>query len=299
MPRMSFPEDRVAIAVDLGGTHIRVVTASLGTVTRWRLTARAPDPADLPRFLRKLWRRWGIKTSAAEALVVGSRGVWTVAERKWHERRLRRLARRVMVLSDAEAAYLGALGPHPGLLVVAGTGSIVLGRTARGQWIRRGGLGPLLGDEGSAFWIGREWLRTRALVHTLTEARRFAQRRDAVAQIAALAPGVLARARRGDRSARRIVAGAQRCLALLAVEAARAARLRPPIRVSSAGKLAGNHFFRAGLRRALRRSGLRTRFIPPSDPPVLGGLALALRLCHRQAHEVHRGAATGFTDDPQ
>ncbi|MFQ5520555.1 MAG: BadF/BadG/BcrA/BcrD ATPase family protein [Candidatus Methylomirabilia bacterium] len=289
MPRVRFPEDRVAIAVDLGGTHIRVVTASLATAKRWRLTARAPDPADLPSFLGRLWRRWGIKQSAAEALVVASRGVWTVAERKWHERRLRRLARRVVVLSDAEAAYLGALGPHPGLLVVAGTGSIVLGRTTRGRWIRGGGLGPLLGDEGSAFWIGREWLRTRAPVDTPTEARRFAQLPDAVARIAALAPGVLARARRGNRSARRIVAEAQRCLALLAVEAARAARLRPPIKVSWAGSLAGNNFFRAGLRRALRRSGLRTRLVPPSDPPVHGGLALALRLCRRRAHEVHPG----------
>src|ERR671922_279575 len=48
---------------------------------------------------------------------------------------------------------------RPGALLLAGTGSIVLGRDARGRLVRAGGLGPLIGDEGSAFWLGREWLR--------------------------------------------------------------------------------------------------------------------------------------------
>ncbi|MFQ5897194.1 MAG: BadF/BadG/BcrA/BcrD ATPase family protein [Candidatus Methylomirabilia bacterium] len=279
---MRRPRGRIAAAVDLGGTHIRVVTASLTRAKSRQLTARAPDPADLPSFLRGLWRRWRIKARMVEALVVASRGVWTAAERRCHERRLDALARRVRVLSDAEAAYLGALGARPGLLVVAGTGSIGLGRTARGRWVRRGGLGPLLGDEGSAFWIGREWLRAHARNDALRQARSLARTPNAVVRIAALAPGVLASARRGDPAARRIVAEAQQRLALLAVEAARAASLRPPITTSWSGRLLEDPSFRAGLRRALRRSGLRARLVPPLAPPVYAALAQALRLSRRQ-----------------
>src|SRR2546425_11278224 len=67
---------------------------------------------------------------------------------------------RVEVIADAQAALLGAIGDGPGALVLAGTGSIVVAHDGRGRWTRAGGLGPLVGDEGSGFWLGREWLRT-------------------------------------------------------------------------------------------------------------------------------------------
>src|SRR5204862_47365 len=91
--------------------------------------------------------------------VATARAVWTAAERRAVKRGLRRAAARVHVISDAEAALLGAHDAQPGVLVLAGTGSIVLGRDAAGRLARAGGLGPLIGDEGSAFWLGREWLR--------------------------------------------------------------------------------------------------------------------------------------------
>ena len=58
--------------------------------------------------------------------------MWTPRERGAVRRRLRGLARRVEVISDVEAALLGALDGRPGLLVLAGTGSIVLGRDGEG-----------------------------------------------------------------------------------------------------------------------------------------------------------------------
>jgi len=72
-----------------------------------------------------------------------------------------------------DAAFLG----EPGVLLLAGTGSMVVARGADGTLHRVGGWGHLFGDEGSAFWIGREALslatRTldgRANSHTLTAA---------------------------------------------------------------------------------------------------------------------------------
>jgi N-acetylglucosamine kinase-like BadF-type ATPase len=172
------------------------------------------------------------------------------------------------VISDAEAAYLGALGERAGVVLLAGTGSIALGRDARGNWTRAGGLGPLLGDEGSAFWIGREWLRAVGAGPGFARTRRILASPDPVARIAALAPGVLRRARAGSRPARRILASSQDALARLLVTSARGLRLKPPVRVSWAGGLLADARFRAGVLRALRRHGLRIEATPPRESAI-------------------------------
>ena len=249
---------RRLVVVDLGGTWVRVSVS--GAAPR---AYRGPTPgvAGLPALLARLWRRWRLSRGDVAALGVASRGVWTRGERQTLARRLRRFAPRVIVISDVEAAYLGALGADPGVLLLAGTGSIALGRDRRGRFAREGGLGPLLGDDGSAFAIGRAWLRGPAVPPA--RARRLAIAPDAVARVAALAPGVLRRARRGDRTARRVVREAQQALATLAGRAARALRLRPPVTVSWAGGLLGHAPFRAGVWRHLRGQGLRIRPVPP------------------------------------
>lgn len=281
IPGPKRPRTLLAVGVDLGGTWIRVLAVRDGTRFR-SLRNPAPDLERLPDFLRALWRRWRLASSRVAALVVSTRGVWTATERERQERRLRRLALKVMVLSDAQAAYLGALGARPGLLVLAGTGSIVLGRDSDGRWVRRGGLGPLLGDEGSAFWIGREWLRATTRGEDFEPVRRIVRSPDASARIAGLAVRVLRLARKRNRVARRIVADAQRHLAVQAIETARALRLSPPIAVSWAGQLLEDGVFRAGLLRALRHSGFRARPIPPQEAPVLTAARLALGIAHRR-----------------
>jgi len=242
------------IGVDLGGTWIRVRAEDARGRTR---SALAPSPglAGLPAFLARLWQRW--KLCAADVtLIVASRGVWTRAERSAAARRLARLARAVRVISDTEAAYRGALGAAPGVLLLAGTGSMALGRDRRGRWARAGGLGPLLGDEGSAFWIGREWLRLTSRAGGGLAARRDLRAPDPAARIAARAPAVLRRARRGSPPARAIVARAQAALADLLVATARRLRLPSPVAVSWSGSLLGADDFRAGVWRAARGRGL-------------------------------------------
>lgn len=60
------------------------------------------------------------------------------------------------VTTDAEVALGGACSGRPGAVLMAGTGSMAFGRTPDGRPVRAGGWGPLLGDEGSAAWIGRK-----------------------------------------------------------------------------------------------------------------------------------------------
>jgi N-acetylglucosamine kinase-like BadF-type ATPase len=276
------------VGVDLGGTRLRLLAEGRNPkdgVRDWMraMEKRAPTLDGLPDVLRRLFTRWRVSRRQVTALGVAAKGVWTRAERRALEHRLRSLARGVRVISDAEAAHVGALEGHPGILVLAGTGSIVIGRGLRFQWRRAGGLGPLLGDEGSAFWIGREWLRLAAQRGDLADARSLARAPDAVVRIAALAPGVLRRARRGHPEARRIVRGAQEHLAGLTARVARSLPLPRPVPVSWAGSLMGDPTFRAGFRRALARRGLRARLMAPRLAPIHAAYLLASWIARRKA----------------
>ncbi|ADE53695.1 N-acetylglucosamine kinase [Coraliomargarita akajimensis] len=63
------------------------------------------------------------------------------------------------VLSDAEVALQAAHGDQAGLLLIAGTGAICVGRDTDGSWLRAGGWGRIADDLGSGYWIGCEALR--------------------------------------------------------------------------------------------------------------------------------------------
>ncbi len=59
------------------------------------------------------------------------------------------------VVGDMEIALEAAFDRGPGVIVIAGTGSIAYGRDPEGKTVRAGGWGFAIGDEGSAHWIGR------------------------------------------------------------------------------------------------------------------------------------------------
>jgi len=61
----------------------------------------------------------------------------------------------IEVVGDMQIAMAAAFGAGPGIIVIAGTGSIAYGRDAQGRTARAGGWGFAISDEGSAHWIGR------------------------------------------------------------------------------------------------------------------------------------------------
>ncbi|HKK17135.1 MAG TPA: BadF/BadG/BcrA/BcrD ATPase family protein [Opitutales bacterium] len=65
---------------------------------------------------------------------------------------------KVTIVSDAEIALEGAFTGGPGLLLIAGTGSVCLGKSADGSVHQCGGWGWLADDAGSAGWIGQRAL---------------------------------------------------------------------------------------------------------------------------------------------
>jgi len=70
--------------------------------------------------------------------------------------------RDIEVVTDADIALYGATDGAPGLVVIAGTGSICCGINARGKRLCAGGWGPIAGDEGAGAWIARRALRAIA-----------------------------------------------------------------------------------------------------------------------------------------
>jgi N-acetylglucosamine kinase-like BadF-type ATPase len=205
------------------------------------------------------------------------------------------------VTTDAAIALEAALGDdsgkqRPGIVVIAGTGSIACARDPQGRVLRCGGWGAVFGDEGSGYGLARNAVRaalrafdgrgprtrlgeaiTRAL--HLKSVIELAGRNASPEEIAALAPVVIKTARAGDAVARNLVDNAGRDLAELAL--ALIPRLGPKnesVRVVCAGGL-----FRASI--ALRRSFAQhvkeaapgARISPLRREPVEGALALARR----------------------
>ena len=265
---------RLAVGVDVGGTWIRARALASGRVAAIA-AARRERSAGIEDFLEELWHRQGWRAPNIGALVVASNGIWTRRECHAVARRLARFASRVRVIPDAQAAALGALGGRPGVLVLSGTGSIVVGHNGRARWERAGGFGPLVGDEGSGFWLGREWLRATVDAGDFEAVRALVHAPKPVAAIAALAPMVIARARGGDRRAHRIVATAQAHLAANAAAIARRLVLSAPVTVSWAGGVLADPWFRAGVMRALARGRLRARWIAPEVTAVVAAARLA------------------------
>ncbi len=65
---------------------------------------------------------------------------------------------RATVVNDALIALVAGAGDGPGIVIIAGTGSIAYGRSAEGSAARAGGWGHIIGDEGSGYWIGQHAL---------------------------------------------------------------------------------------------------------------------------------------------
>src|SRR5687768_18407090 len=99
----------------------------------------------------------GVRDVRPAAICLGTAGV----DREDDAEAVRGIMRRIgfktrtLVVNDALIALVAGAGDRPGVVVVAGTGSIAYGRDAAARAARAGGWGYLLGDEGGGFWIGR------------------------------------------------------------------------------------------------------------------------------------------------
>lgn len=112
-------------------------------------------------------RQAGITAAAIGAACIGLAGV----SHPDHNRRMLSALREALPIpeivleTDARVALAGATGNQPGVVIIAGTGSIACGINARGRFARAGGWGPTMGDEGSGSYIGRRALEAVVMAY--------------------------------------------------------------------------------------------------------------------------------------
>ena len=153
----------VRVGIDVGGTktHVRAVADSHPLAADRVYSSEGWTPADFPRaaaFLADLIERT-IPGEKPVAIAVGAHGCDSAEDAAALTRELEALVGTpCIVLNDAEL-LAPAVGLGDGVGVVAGTGSVAVGRDSSGEPVYVGGWGWLFGDEGSAPGLIREAAR--------------------------------------------------------------------------------------------------------------------------------------------
>ena len=227
-----------------------------------------------------------------------------------------RLAAVVTVDHDAAVALAGGNALQPGVVIVAGTGSVAFGVDAAGRRARAGGWGPLLDDEGSGYAIGRAVLRaamrshdgrgaptalgeavTRRFGLTSLEALKTAVRGIGIHEVAAIAPLAVDAARAGDAAATALLARAAEGLAAMVAAVVRALdwqRAEFPL-VLSGGVFAAGETVRRPLVRALLARDCAALLVSARFPPEVGAALLAARAAGLDAAAMIRRLAVRET----
>jgi glucosamine kinase len=156
------------LAIDSGGTKTDYVLADetrelarvrTDSIKRMRVDAATAD-RNLDTGLRELTAITGVSMASVSRTCVGTAGETVSLVTDWLKEAIAaRVGGGLLILGDVEIALDAAFPGKSGVLVMAGTGSNVGGRTIDGTLVRAGGWGPALADQGSGHRIGHESLR--------------------------------------------------------------------------------------------------------------------------------------------
>jgi N-acetylglucosamine kinase-like BadF-type ATPase len=302
---------QLLIGIDAGGTSTKcmaVIEKTTATIVGGPgnfVSIGQNGFALLLRALQKdLKKATGLDPKEAAGVCIGGAGLGRQHERFAAEAIAKKLFPHaaIVVTDDATLFLWAAFGAKPGIAVMAGTGSICMGRGEDARTVRAGGWGPYLGDPGSAFAIGR-----RAIVHALAVrdgVEKPSPLVDAVAQhfavtdalsvlthigtggpgvIASLAPCVLQAAALGEKVAARIVADEAAALATFV----KGVYLHLDSRVAAVacgGGLFENTYFADAGTRAIRNVVGAVRVSVPHTLPVEGAILLARAKVENATH---------------
>jgi glucosamine kinase len=295
---------RIYLGIDGGGSKTTCVAGNDNTVLA-HATSGGSNPLQVGEQQAQLALQsaihqaceWsGVSRNSVARTCVGIAGISAPQTRDLVRRTVQEcVSGDVLVVGDMEVAMRAAFGAGPGVIVIAGTGSIAFGRNHRGEKARAGGGGPATSDEGSGHWIVRHAIDALMLAHqrgenTLLQQKilrqvgvssvgQLAMAVNAIspAELAGLFPQVVAAAEAGDLLARGTLVSAGAELGSLAATVMRKLwREDEWIRVATAGGVfRHSQIVQVSFFRSVRHShpGVALRW--PVVEPVLGALALA------------------------
>jgi N-acetylglucosamine kinase-like BadF-type ATPase len=264
----------------------------------WERGGAARARRAVTRSMTAALRSAGLKIDRFEAAFLGITGA------TGHTRRAlagRVPAKRLRLENDKVNALASVTGGKPGVVVIAGTGTITYGENSRGRSADASGWGYLLGDEGGGFWIARRGIAAACRAYDgRGEPTVLSERLPAAAGLqglwglhemiysgrlsradtAALAAAVEAAACDGDRVARSVLGEAGRELGLAAGTVARRLGMhRGRTTVGMVGGVfRGSTEVRRTFRREVRRHVPGAVFAEARFAPVFGAVLLALKM---------------------
>ncbi len=306
----------IFVGVDGGATKTRAMVVDaqgqiLGEGRSGACNIQVVQPCQVASFmaaaLEQALERAGVAWAHVGRLVVGFAGLDREVDRATSRAVMEELALPVpwLVVNDGVVAWAGALAGEPGLVVISGTGAIALAVNADGQSARSDGWGHWVGDEGSAFDLGRRGIQAvlrawdgRGPGSLLAQAlegycaqlgeddwlawisQMTGDQGRAHVEIAGFGRVVTEVAEAGDPVARRLVQEGCRRLAQTGWSAARRVGLEqdPPIRVGVAGSiLLRSPLFLDLFTRAFQEFCPACTIQRPALQPVEGAALLARR----------------------
>ena len=201
----------------------------------------------------------------------------------------------ISIRSDARIALEGAFDGGPGVVAVAGTGSVVMGKSPDGGTLSIGGWGRVIGDEGSGYFIGLEALKAvsreidgrgdAGRLRVSISSRFGLETRERIIaaiyrekfDIPSVAPTVLDAAEAGDQVALGILALAAREFSTQVVTAVDRLGLQGGTGIVMIGGLIDHDTVYARMLAAeIRKSSPAADFRAPLNAPVQGALLLAM-----------------------
>lgn len=161
---------KIFLGVDGGQSHTEAIVADENGLILGRGIGGASNHAEQPGGRERL--RSAVAQSVGEALAAANLpgleeivfaaahfGMTGGADFKEEIIRETVKADSLQVTHDAPTALYGATAGKTGIVVIAGTGSVVYGENAQGETAKIGGLGYLFSDEGSGFWLAAQTVR--------------------------------------------------------------------------------------------------------------------------------------------
>jgi len=161
----------LVIGADLGGTSTRLTVATTAGDRLVTVEGGGGNPtthgvqpaaAELARTARRALA--GLDPGEVRAVVIGVAGRATLDDQQARQTFADALAAAEIMINpdfvgDAEVAFCSATPEPDGTVLLAGTGAMAVRIRDRRVDATSDGLGWLLGDEGSAYWLGREAVR--------------------------------------------------------------------------------------------------------------------------------------------
>jgi N-acetylglucosamine kinase-like BadF-type ATPase len=303
--------DSCFFGIDGGGTHSRLalvdregkvlVRSEAGSTNIYSVT-KDEVFANLSILLDSALKSAGLNMRDLAAGCFGSAGLGRAEEQKLFRAFFDSLLGRdfpVKLCTDGEILLCGGLENLEGYCLIAGTGSIALGRSRSGDLVRSGGHGYMLGDEGSAAWIGRTAIArtlrslenrdiSTGMLSAILETTGLTQSNELIkyvhhdadkAKIAGLAPAVTQSARKGDPLALDILrTGADELVLLVKSVLSQSPLIKRMELVLAGGVLEHDEIVTNRLKESLAKDFPRLAVSAPKGTALEGACMLALSM---------------------